>query len=357
MNQLEQVRQMCMAIAQKHAHVGEIRSLEASSHANTAKLIAKLIAADIAAAELPAPYLHSFYDLVNTELADNLIESLCELPDRTSPDDEPDLIVSTEAEIRGTLLGVAASFDNRHADDVAIDNFAMAMKEKMAKKRAEGRGGWQTAPVQSLQLMMSDHIRKGDPVDVANFCMMLHYQSAPTSDVNFPYGYAVLLRPELHDLLPMFDSIWPDPQMAQDHIKDRIQFLIEEGANSFEYDLVALPLYAAPPGPVVKFDLVKHLERQQAFSLDKFGPGLRTKMVTDHIRKELAEIEAAPYDLKEWIDVINLGLDGAWRTGATPKEIVEVLAAKLTANEQRTWPDWRTADPDKAIEHIRSEAS
>lgn len=21
--------------------------------------------------------------------------------------------------------------------------------------------------------------------------------------------------------------------------------------------------------------------------------------------------------------------------------------------EQRTWPDWRTADPDKAIEHVR----
>lgn len=353
MNQLEQVRQICMAIAQKHAHVGVMRSLEASSRANTAKLIA----ADIAAAELPAPYLHSFYNLVNTEFSDNLIHHMRDLSSRIEPDHNVRKHIYCEAEIACALDDVSTDMDQRHPDDIAIDYFAMAMKTKMAKKRAEGRTGWQTAPTQSLRLMMADHIRKGDPVDVANFCMMLNHQQASTVDTEQPYGYAVLLRSELHDLMPMFDSIWPDPIMAQDHIKDRIQALIEQGADSHDCDLVGLPVYAVPTGPAAQFDLVKHLERQQAFSLDKFGPGLRTKMVTDHIRKELAEIEAAPYDLKEWIDVINLGLDGAWRTGATLKEIVEALAAKLTANEQRTWPDWRTADPDKAIEHIRSEAS
>lgn len=103
-------------------------------------------------------------------------------------------------------------------------------------------------------------------------------------------------------------------------------------------------------GPMT-FDLIAHLERQRQFSFRTFGPGNRTKGVCDHIRKELIEIEAAPLDLGEWIDAIMLSLDGAWRTGATPEQICVALRAKLIRNEARTWPDWRTADPDKAIEH------
>ena len=38
-------------------------------------------------------------------------------------------------------------------------------------------------------------------------------------------------------------------------------------------------------------NLIKHLLRQKAFSERTFGPGPRTKMVIDHIRKELIEIE------------------------------------------------------------------
>jgi hypothetical protein len=103
------------------------------------------------------------------------------------------------------------------------------------------------------------------------------------------------------------------------------------------------------------FDLVQHIQRQMRFSVNTFGPGMRTKGVCDHIRKELLEIEAAPGDLEEWIDVLILAIDGAWRSGATSEEIVEQLQAKQTKNEGRTWPDWRTADPDKAIEHRRGE--
>ena len=43
------------------------------------------------------------------------------------------------------------------------------------------------------------------------------------------------------------------------------------------------------------FDLVAHLYRQRAFSERTFGPGARTKGVLNHIRKELAEIEADPF--------------------------------------------------------------
>lgn len=102
------------------------------------------------------------------------------------------------------------------------------------------------------------------------------------------------------------------------------------------------------------FDLVEHLARQQDFSLCTFGPGMRTKGVIDHIQKELREIANDPTDLMEWIDVIMLGLDGAWRAGHMPQEIAQALHDKLERNKARDWPDWRTADPDKAIEHVRT---
>lgn len=107
------------------------------------------------------------------------------------------------------------------------------------------------------------------------------------------------------------------------------------------------------------FDLVQHLHRQVEFSARTFGPGQRTAGVCDHIRKELAEVQAdaaaGVHTLPEWVDVIILALDGAWRSGATPEQIVAAIVAKQAKNEGRRWPDWRTADPNKAIEHDRSE--
>lgn len=103
------------------------------------------------------------------------------------------------------------------------------------------------------------------------------------------------------------------------------------------------------------FDFLAHLQRQRDFSERTFGPGQRTAGVCDHIRKELGEIEKAPGDLDEWIDVVILGLDGAWRTGASPQQILDALLAKQDKNEARTWPDWRTVPADKAIEHDRAD--
>lgn len=107
-------------------------------------------------------------------------------------------------------------------------------------------------------------------------------------------------------------------------------------------------------GGVAPFDLVAHLHRQRAFSERTFGPGARTAGVLDHIRKELVEVEADPGDVAEWVDLVILALDGAWRAGHEPRAIVDALVAKQTRNEGRTWPDWRTADPTKAIEHDRT---
>jgi hypothetical protein len=55
--------------------------------------------------------------------------------------------------------------------------FAAAMKAKLAKKRAEGRGGWEDKNDCSnafLTRLLREHIDKGDPVDVGNLAMMIH---------------------------------------------------------------------------------------------------------------------------------------------------------------------------------------
>lgn len=102
-----------------------------------------------------------------------------------------------------------------------------------------------------------------------------------------------------------------------------------------------------------QYDLVSHLHRQREFSLRTFGPGERTEGVLDHIQKEIAEVRKNPGDISEWIDIAILALDGALRMGFEPEHIAEALEVKQTKNEARKWPDWRTAEPDKAIQHVK----
>ena len=137
-------------------------------------------------------------------------------------------------------------------------------------------------------------------------------------------------------------------------------------------------------------DLVTHLTRQAAFSKATFGPGARTEGVTDHIKKELDEVakcygtktrtiitgsyvDEVPIELdpqgqhedaaEEWTDVAILGLDGLtraisaahpdWTFDKVASKAVSMIVAKQGKNELRNWPDWRTAAPGKAIEHVR----
>lgn len=132
-----------------------------------------------------------------------------------------------------------------------------------------------------------------------------------------------------------------------------VDHLNRDNPEDGTYSVAALFRDAAPQAGVEAFDFVAHLARQAEFSARTFGPGARVAGVCDHIRKELIEVEASGGDLKEWVDVIILGLDGAWRSGATPQEIIAAIVAKQAKNEARTWPDWRTVDPTKAIEHDR----
>ncbi|MBV7427309.1 MULTISPECIES: hypothetical protein [unclassified Acidovorax] len=80
-----------------------------------------------------------------------------------------------------------------HPDDAAVDRFAAAMKAKLASARAKGRGGWENkdqCQQEDLALDLRKHVNKGDPVDVANFAMMLHQR-----------GESTKLRPLSQDLV------------------------------------------------------------------------------------------------------------------------------------------------------------
>jgi len=114
-------------------------------------------------------------------------------------------------------------------------------------------------------------------------------------------------------------------------------------------------------------DLKQHLHRQAAFSRATFGPGQRTEAVLDHITKEIEEVRNATNHqdkVGEWVDLVILSFDGLLRelTYKYPEMSLDRIADyavtyfthKQAKNELRKWPDWRTADPNKAIEHDRT---
>lgn len=91
--------------------------------------------------------------------------------------------------VRGTVhpvvsVQVAADITptEKHPDDIAVDQFAEAMKAKLADARAKGRSGWQECDPAELSCMLREHVEKGDPRDVANFCMFLWSLGKPIGD-------------------------------------------------------------------------------------------------------------------------------------------------------------------------------
>lgn len=70
-------------------------------------------------------------------------------------------------------------------EEIGVDQIAQAMKAKLAKKSAEGWCGWEhDATNAQISERLRQCVEKGDPIDVANYCMMLAYrgeQILPTS--------------------------------------------------------------------------------------------------------------------------------------------------------------------------------
>ncbi|WP_180937435.1 hypothetical protein [Herbaspirillum seropedicae] len=84
------------------------------------------------------------------------------------------------------IAQLAAAGAWQHPDDVAVDLFATVMKQKLAQARDKGRVGWEQCDPVELSVMLRQHVEKGDPRDVANFCMFLWSLGKPIIAIPAP---------------------------------------------------------------------------------------------------------------------------------------------------------------------------
>ncbi|WP_186076368.1 hypothetical protein [Burkholderia gladioli] len=138
------------------------------------------------ASQAAAPASPDWRHIANewADVATNGIQAVKNVRDGVDTADEAIARLKTDIERCRALATQAAAPDEArepHADDVAVDEFAIEMKAKMAAARAKGRSGWETCAPADLSRMLREHVEKGDPRDVANFCMMLHHHGAHIS--------------------------------------------------------------------------------------------------------------------------------------------------------------------------------
>jgi len=102
-------------------------------------------------------------------------------------------------------------------------------------------------------------------------------------------------------------------------------------------------------------DFSHYVKQQKEWSLETFGKGQRTAGIIKHIQAELEEVREHPLDLTEWIDIIILTMDGAWRMGFTPDEIETELRRKQNQNFLRKWPPREQSESNQSepMFHIR----
>lgn len=103
-------------------------------------------------------------------------------------DSENEALAAAQADYEARILSALSAQEQdvagTHPDDLAVNRFALAMKAKLAQKRAEGRGGWDNpdeCSVERLSELLIRHIEKGDPIDVGNFAMMIHQRGGRIS--------------------------------------------------------------------------------------------------------------------------------------------------------------------------------
>lgn len=99
-------------------------------------------------------------------------------------DDLVPALLKERDDLRAQIAEARAERDENHWDDHCVNQFAKMMREKMASSRAKGRSGWDDpskCSVDHLRHLLYEHLDKGDPVDVANICMMLRHYDASTA--------------------------------------------------------------------------------------------------------------------------------------------------------------------------------
>jgi hypothetical protein len=115
----------------------------------------------------------------------------------------------------------------QHPDDEAVDRFAAAMKGKLLEARSKGRSGWQDPnwTPEQISSALRKHVEKGDPRDVANYCMFL-----------WARGAGIAPAQEVHPVAWVEIVYWENRCATQVRFNDAIPYP-PDGA----------PLYTFPP--------------------------------------------------------------------------------------------------------------
>lgn len=98
-------------------------------------------------------------------------------------------------------------------------------------------------------------------------------------------------------------------------------------------------------------NIALYIQKQIEWSGETFGYTERAEGICKHIEKELKEVRANPKDVLEWVDIVILALDGAWRAGYTPKEVEAALKTKQAINRLRFYP--KPVSDEECSEHVR----
>ena len=107
------------------------------------------------------------------------------------------------------------------------------------------------------------------------------------------------------------------------------------------------------------YTLSDFFDSQRAWSYQTFGPPYHRGPVgpLKHLAKEVQEAIAETDHnkrIEEIVDCLFMVYEAAHRSGLSSTEFAKAAYMKLHKNQQRSWPNWQTADPNKPVEHDRS---
>lgn len=247
-----------------------------------------------------------------------------------------------------STIRAARAQEHSHPDDEAVDRFAAAMKAKLAKKRSEGRGGWEDknqCTAEFLNRLLNEHVGKGDPVDVGNLAMMLWNRGERTEaraqadhiagadKMVVPNGYALVSIDALK-VWGKYDEVrnacqFPAEQAEQEPVAihqwrkkipadqpwhdDEYKFAYARVDDFYEARTVyAAPMQQAEQTPVATY-AGRSTKHGEMFSLDKEIPA-GTKLYAAPVRtkdltvSELDAIIEKHYD--DEMDLKSMILDG-----------------------------------------------
>lgn len=139
--------------------------------------------------------------------------------------DDTEHLLASPANAKVLMEAVERCRLDRHTDDDAVDKFAQAMKEKLAAARRKGRQGWETCDPVNLTHMLRAHVEKGDPLDVANFCMFLWSLGKPIGagpeDRVARLSYVAELEARIQGLVQDLDAVDAARRALQEELARR----------------------------------------------------------------------------------------------------------------------------------------